>query len=109
MADDPGAKDVRFAVRAEVQHRTEPIDATINFFRSKFGMVFRSWASMVLTVLVGVLSYAAMRSLFEPASMRPVPDLVKVAGVARSFEPLIYYSENGIQQVGDLQATGIAV
>lgn len=50
-----------------------------------------------------------MRSLFEPASLRPVPDLVKVAGIARSFEPLIYYSENGVSQVGDLQATGVAV
>ncbi|KAK3381625.1 hypothetical protein B0H63DRAFT_524327 [Podospora didyma] len=100
---------LRFAVRADIQHRTEPIDAAINFFRSKFGIVFKSWASMVLTSLVGIMSYAAMRSLFEPASMRPVPDLVKVAGVAKSFEPLIYYSENGIQQVGDLQATGVAV
>lgn len=50
-----------------------------------------------------------MRSLFSPAEPRPVPDLVKVAGIARAFEPLIYYSENGAQQVGDLQATGVAV
>lgn len=50
-----------------------------------------------------------MRHLFAPASPRPVPDLVKVAGIARSFEPLIYYSENGVRQVGDLQATGVAV
>lgn len=32
-----------------------------------------------------------------------------MAGIARSFEPLIYYSENGVRQVGDLQATGVAV
>lgn len=50
-----------------------------------------------------------MRHLSAPASLRPVPDLVKVAGIARSFEPLIYYSENGVRQVGDLQATGVAV
>jgi hypothetical protein len=50
-----------------------------------------------------------MRHLFAPAPLRPVPDLVKVAGIARSFEPLIYYSENGVRQVGDLQATGVAV
>ncbi len=69
----------------------------------------RSWAHVACTVLVGVLSVAAMRSLFQPAGLRPVPDLVKVAGIARSFEPLIYYSENGVAQVGDLQATGVAV
>lgn len=50
-----------------------------------------------------------MRSLFQPAVNTPVPDLVKVAGLARSFEPLIYYSENGVAQVGDLQATSVAV
>ena len=38
-----------------------------------------------------------------------MPDLVKVAGLARSFEPLIYYSENGVRQIGDLQETGVAV
>lgn len=39
----------------------------------------------------------------------PVPDLVKLSGFARSFEPLIYYSENGVQQIGTLQETGVAV
>lgn len=38
-----------------------------------------------------------------------MPDLVKVAGLARSFEPLIHYSENGVRQIGDLQETGVAV
>ncbi|KAK3402202.1 hypothetical protein B0T20DRAFT_390107 [Sordaria brevicollis] len=99
----------RFAVRAEVHQRTEPIETAVAFLRKWLGPLTRSWSSMFLSGLVAVLSYAAMRSLFQPASMSPVPDLVKVAGVARSFEPLIYYSENGIQQVGDLQATGVAV
>ncbi|KAL8781273.1 MAG: hypothetical protein Q9194_000468 [Teloschistes cf. exilis] len=39
----------------------------------------------------------------------PVPDLVKVAGLARSFEPLIVYSENGVKHIGDLQETSVAV
>jgi hypothetical protein len=64
---------------------------------------------MFLSFMVAILSYAAVRWLAQPAAMRPVPDLVKVAAVARSLEPLIYYSENGLQQVGDLQATGVAV
>jgi hypothetical protein len=34
---------------------------------------------------------------------------VKVAGLAKAFEPLIFYSENGITQIGDLQLTGEAV
>ncbi|KAG7286572.1 hypothetical protein NEMBOFW57_008883 [Staphylotrichum longicolle] len=100
---------IRFAVRAEVQHRTEPIETAINFVRKRFGAITSSWTSMFFSFIIATLSYAALRWLSQPAAMRPVPDLVKVAGVARSLEPLIYYSENGIQQVGDLQATGVAV
>lgn len=40
---------------------------------------------------------------------RPVGDLVKVAGIARSFEPLIYFSEPAVAHVKDLQSTSIAV
>ncbi|KAK4109746.1 hypothetical protein N656DRAFT_791601 [Canariomyces notabilis] len=100
---------IRFAVRAEVQHRTEPIEMAINCIRKGFRTVTHSWTSMFLSFMVAILSYAAVRWLAQPAAMRPVPDLVKVAAVARSLEPLIYYSENGLQQVGDLQATGVAV
>ena len=47
--------------------------------------------------------------LTQTPSQQPVPDLVKVAGLARSFEPLIFYSENGVRQISDLQETGVAV
>lgn len=81
----------------------------INSVRGGFGAMTRSWISMLTSFMVAMLSYAAIRWLSQPAALRPVPDLVKVAAVARSLEPLIYYSENGLQQVGDLQATGVAV
>ncbi|OAA68050.1 hypothetical protein SPI_00245 [Niveomyces insectorum RCEF 264] len=100
---------IRFAVRAEVQHRTDLIELVIGFIGTKVRFVTRSWTHMVGSLLLGLLSFAVMRFLFQPAGLRPVPDLVKVAGIARSFEPLIYYSENGVVQVGDLQATGVAV
>ncbi|OBR02841.1 hypothetical protein CH63R_14067 [Colletotrichum higginsianum IMI 349063] len=102
-------KDIRFALRAEVQQRTEPIEALVHFFRSKWRFLTHSWSSTVLSILVAVLAITATRNLFQPAAQQPVPDLVKVAGIARSFEPLIYFSENGVSQVGDLQATGVAV
>ncbi|SPO05011.1 uncharacterized protein DNG_07696 [Cephalotrichum gorgonifer] len=100
---------IRFAIRAEVQHRTEPIDSAITFARSKVDSITRSWTSIATSVLIALVSVVAFRSLFHPAGQVPVPDLVKVAGLARSFEPLIYYSENGVAQVGDLQATSVAV
>ncbi|KAI1648964.1 hypothetical protein F4815DRAFT_499702 [Daldinia loculata] len=102
----PGASRdnyIRLALRADIQQRTEPIEAAVNFLRSK------SWGNIIVATLVAFLSMTAIRTLFQPAPPRPSPDLVKVAGIARSFEPLIYYSENGVSQVGDLQATGVAV
>ncbi|KAI1472674.1 uncharacterized protein F4812DRAFT_454488 [Daldinia caldariorum] len=100
-----GVRDnyIRLALRADIQQRTEPIEAIINFLRSK------SWGNIIVATFVAFLSMTAIRTLFQPAPPRPSPDLVKVAGIARSFEPLIYYSENGVSQVGDLQATGVAV
>ena len=55
------------------------------------------------------LAYALLRLITHTPIQPPVPDLVKVAGLARSFEPLIFYSENGVRQIGDLQETGVAV
>ncbi|KAI1799325.1 hypothetical protein F4811DRAFT_557943 [Daldinia bambusicola] len=100
-----GARDnyIRLALRADIQQRTEPIEAIINFLRTK------SWGNIIVATFIAFLSMTAIRTLFQPAPPRPSPDLVKVAGIARSFEPLIYYSENGVSQVGDLQATGVAV
>ena len=56
-----------------------------------------------------MLAIAALRILTHTPRLPPSPDLVKVAGLARSFEPLIFYSENGVRQIGDLQETGVAV
>ncbi|KAK4199774.1 hypothetical protein QBC40DRAFT_307310 [Triangularia verruculosa] len=100
---------IRFAVRAEVQHRTEPIDATINFFRRISHAIIRSKLSLFTSLLIAVVSLLFMRNLTHPSTPQPVPDLVKVASVARSLEPLIYYSENGAAQVTELQSTSIAV
>lgn len=100
---------IQFAVRSEAQDRTRILRSAIGFVRGKVYFATRSWAHILLSVVVGILSFAAMRTLSYSSGLRPVPDLVKVAGVARSFEPLIYYSENSVAQVRDLEATGVAV
>ncbi|KAA8644180.1 uncharacterized protein ATNIH1004_008379 [Aspergillus tanneri] len=99
---------IRFAVRAEVQHR-EPFVASFNYVRSKFDRVTSSKSSTTLSIVIALLSIAFMRALFLPNVPQSIPDLVKLSGFARSFEPLIYYSENGVQQIGTLQETGVAV
>lgn len=55
------------------------------------------------------MSTIILRALFQPAEVPPVPDLVKVAGLAKAFEPLIFYSENAVYQMSDLQDTSVAV
>jgi hypothetical protein len=92
-----------------VQHRTEPIEAAINFIRDRYKTLTRTWSTTFTTVLIAFFSLSLFKSLLQPASPRPVGDLVKVAGLARSFEPLIYYSEHAVSQVHDLQATSVAV
>lgn len=79
------------------------------FVRSKFDRITSTKSSATLTVLVLLFSVAFLRTLFLPSVPQAIPDLVKLSGFARSFEPLIYYSENGVQQIGTLQETGVAV
>ncbi|TAQ84779.1 hypothetical protein B7494_g6902 [Chlorociboria aeruginascens] len=100
---------IRFAVRAEVQHRTEPFEAIVTMAKNRFAAVTKSWSSLISAITVALISIFMLRSIFQPMTLSPVPDLVKVAGLAKAFEPLIFYSENGVQQIGDLQATGVAV
>lgn len=101
-------EDIRFAVRAEVQHR-EPFAAMSGYLRGKFDKITSSKSNTTLSVIVLLCSVAFMRALFLPGLPQAIPDLVKLSGFARSFEPLIYYSENGVQQIGTLQETGVAV
>jgi hypothetical protein len=96
-------------MRAEVQHRTEPFEVAHSFLKTRIENMTKSWYSFFSSMLVILLSFLALRTLFQPGVPPPVPDLVKVAGLAKAFEPLIFYSENGVQQIGDLQATGVAV
>ncbi|KAH7036759.1 hypothetical protein B0J12DRAFT_677952 [Macrophomina phaseolina] len=100
---------IRLALRAEVQHRTEPYEAAYSWLSDNFSVVAKSRTSALMSILVGLLSIFSLRLLLQPPSAGHVPDLVKVAGLAKAFEPFIYYSENGVSQIGDLQETGVAV
>jgi hypothetical protein len=58
---------------------------------------------------VSLLSISFLRIVCTPPIPPPVPDLVKLSTLAKSFEPLIYYSENGYTQINALQETSVAV
>ncbi|KAF2239265.1 hypothetical protein EV356DRAFT_439078 [Viridothelium virens] len=100
---------IRFALRAEVQHRTEPYEAALSWARAKFDNLFQSRTSAIMMIILGIVAFLLSVKLTSIPVFGPAPDLVKVAGLAKSFEPLIHYSEHGIQQISDLQDTGIAV
>jgi len=100
--------DIRFAVRAEVQHR-EPFVPFMNFVRSKVDAMTKTKSSTLLSILIGFLSLSMIRIILVPPIPPPVPDLVKLSTLAKSFEPLIFYSENGYMQITALQETSVAV
>ena len=96
-------------MRAEVQQRTEPIEAMVSFIQAQYQRVTKSKGSVLSFLTVIALSVALLKGLLQPLEVGPGPDLVKVAGLARSFEPIIHYSESGVAQIGELQETGVAV
>ncbi|OAQ78680.1 hypothetical protein VFPBJ_06801 [Purpureocillium lilacinum] len=100
---------IRFAVRAEVLQRTRPIENAITFLQKQYNAIFASWGTILTTFFIAVFSISTAKMLSKPAAPRPVGDLVKIAGLARSFEPLIYFSEPAVAHVKELQSTSIAI
>jgi hypothetical protein len=99
---------IHFAVRAEVQHR-EPIEAFFNYIRSKIDAMTKTKSSTLYSMVALMISVLVFRILVVPPEQPPVPDLVKLSTLAKSFEPLIFYSENGYTQITALQETSVAV
>ena len=83
--------------------------AFYNFLREKIDSMTRDKSSTTLSVILTLFSLLFMRILVIPPGPAPVPDLVKLSTLAKSFEPLIYYSENGYTQITALQETSVAV
>ncbi|RMZ90929.1 hypothetical protein DV736_g1827, partial [Chaetothyriales sp. CBS 134916] len=99
---------IRFALRAEVQHR-EPFVALVSFLRAKFDALTATKSTTCFSILMFLLSLTFTRVLLAPPTPPPLPDLVKLSTLAKSFEPLIFYSENGYSQITALQETSVAV
>ncbi|KAI9761758.1 MAG: hypothetical protein M4579_000852 [Chaenotheca gracillima] len=101
--------DIRFAVKAEVQHRTEAFEAAFTYFGKVIERATRTRTSTICSILAFFISWTALRLIFTRPPLPPSPDLIKVAGLAGSYEPLIFYSENSLTHIEDLQETGTAV
>ncbi|KAJ9632182.1 hypothetical protein H2203_000585 [Taxawa tesnikishii (nom. ined.)] len=100
---------IRFSVRADVQHRTEPIEDAVLYVRKTYRSLTRSRYTTIVSILIALFSVTFLRVLFQDPVIGRTPDLIKVAGLARSFEPLMYYSERSHDQVMRLGESGVAV
>lgn len=96
---------IRFSIRADVQHRTDPIESMILYWQQMTG----TWSSLFFSGVALLLLLLCYNHLTRTPENGPGPDLIKVAGVARSFEPMIHYSESGGKQISQLQETSLAV
>lgn len=101
--------DFRFSTRLDVVQKTQPIEDTVATFRKAYHHIRQSKWHAFSYALAAVMAWTLAVNLFSTPQSGPVPDLIKVAGLAKSFEPAIYYSERGHAQIGDLTETGVAV
>ena len=97
---------IRFSVRADVQHRTDSIENAVSWLRRTF---HTSIKSSLLRVSVAFFASVVLLQFATRTSQSTFPDIVRLAGLSRSFEPLIYFSENGVAQIAELDETGVAV
>lgn len=102
-------KDIRFSTSLDVVQRTEPIEAMVHSIRRAIHHVTKSSYNTFFYTLSTLILYWTFANLLSTPVNGPSPDLIKVAGLAKSFEPVIYYSEHGHAQIEQLQETGVAV
>lgn len=89
--------------------RTEPIEAAVAWVRKVASHVTESRHNILTYTIGSLLLYWLCSNLLGSPRNAPAPDLIKVAGLAKSFEPVIYYSEHGHAQIEELHDTGVAV
>ncbi|KAI7039916.1 hypothetical protein KC327_g1202 [Hortaea werneckii] len=99
----------RFSTRLDVVQKTQPIEETVATLRKAYAHIRQSkWHAFAYSI-VALVAWSLAVNLFTTPTFGPVPDLIKVAGLAKSFEPAIYYSERGHAQISELDETGVAV
>lgn len=95
-----------------MQQRTESFELALSSLRKLIDNMAKarvSFSVLFTTLISGILIMSLGRFMFQPPKDRPMPDLVKVAGLASSFEPLLMYSENGMRQINNIQQTSVAL
>ena len=87
--------DIRFTGSVAVQQKTDGIEAAVRYVRKVVYHASKSRSHALLYLLATFVVSWLLSSLLSTPASGPVPDLIKVAGLAKSFEPVIYYSQAG--------------
>jgi hypothetical protein len=58
---------------------------------------------------IALLTYMMLIMLFRTPEPLPTPDILQATQVAKSFEPMIYYSESTRVQITEIQDSSVAV
>jgi hypothetical protein len=96
-------------MRAEVQQRTEPIEQFVTWIKHIVDSIFANRFTATSFLSSILFAWILWRALTSPPAPLPGPDFVKASGLARTFKPLMEYSDTGMYQVHELQDTSIAV
>jgi hypothetical protein len=99
---------MRLEVRAEMQHAM-PFVANVRNVMNNFSLRGLPWISILIQLFLVVSSVLLFRAVFMSGNPAPVPDLGNLGVLAKSFEPMAYYSEDGVHQTRDLREAGMAV
>lgn len=88
----------------------EPLDALGKWFRGMREYIVQSKLRLFLSGSVILISWMFVRALLSPSVAPPaIHDMEKLSTFSVSFEPLVYYSENGRQKSRTLLETSSAV
>lgn len=64
---------------------------------------------LITRIMMGMGFYMLLTMLFRSPEPLPTPDILQATQVAKSFEPMIYYSESTRVQITEIQDSSVAV
>ena len=92
-------------MNTEVQHRTDAFEAFTNGIRA-MTQSRRSMATSLLMLFLAVFTFRLFTT--TPAEL-PAPNVMNIARLAESFEPMMYLTETNREEIEKLSDTSVAV
>jgi hypothetical protein len=81
----------------------------MDWFQSIKDSIKTNPSFLIGRVAMGFFAYLILTMLFRSPEPLPTPDILQATQVAKSFEPMIYYSESTRVQITEIQDSSVAV